>query len=174
MRVSVPDRPGALATVAGAFAEAGADIEAIEVIETQDGVALDDLVCVIEPESLGRLVASINAIDAVEVVHIGPSRGLPGGAVSRLALGLESLLNGAMDRDHAVQTLVGGLLRATAADLVAADQAPRSGDKTLVLAIDHRVLVVRRDYRFTHTEQSRAKAIVSACIEASRAAASRT
>jgi len=171
VRVCVPDRPGALATVAGVFAEAGADIEAVDVVESEDGLALDDLVIVVEPEALRDLVARIDALDDVELVHVGPSRGRPGDAVARLALGLESLLNGAMTTDHALLTLVGGLLRASSADLVSPADAPREGDKTLLLAVDDRVLVVRRDYRFTHTERSRAAAIVSACVEAASAAA---
>ena len=173
VRVCVPDRPGALATVAGAFADAGADIEAVDVVESAGGVALDDLVVVIEPESVRTLIERIEALDDVELVHVGPSRGLPGDAVARLALGFESLLNGAMTNDHALQALVGGLLRATAADLVPGKDAPRAGEKTIVLAVDERVLVVRRDYRFTDTERSRAAAIVSACVEASAAAAGR-
>lgn len=171
VRVCVPDRPGALATVAAAFADAGADIEAVDVVESRDGVALDDLVVVIERGSVRALIDRIEALDEVDLVHVGPSRGLPGDAVSRLALGFESLLNGAMASDHALQVLVGGLLRATSADLVEVKGAPRAGEKTLVLPVDDRVLVVRRDYRFTETERSRAAAIVSACVIASAAAA---
>ena len=168
LRVAMPDRPGSLATLASAIADAGVDIAAVDVVETDAGIALDDLVVVLDQTPLRDLVERIAMMDGFELVHAGPSRGDPGDAVGRLALGIESLLNGAMAVDHALKALIGGLLRADAAELVEAVDAPREKDRIIVLAVDHRVLVVRRDYRFTHTERVRAAAIVSACIEAAR------
>lgn len=168
MRVALPDRPGALARLARAIGDAGVDIAAVDVVEAADGVALDDLVVVVEdPSALRGLVDAIAALEGVDLVHAGPSRGQPGDAVSRLALGLESLLNGAMTVDDGIRTLVGGLLRADLAELVPAAEAPRrENDRVVVLPVDDRVLVVRRDYRFTDTERSRAAAIVNVCVEA--------
>ncbi len=173
LRCAVPDRPGALAAVAGAIAEAGGDIAAVDVVETAGGVALDDFVVVATASQLEDLIAGVEAVDGVQLVHAGPSRGEPGDAVARLALGLESLLNGAMTPDHAVTTLVGGLLRAGSAQLLAASDMPRAGDRAFVAAFGERVLVVRRDYRFTDTERARAAAIVRACIEAARVSSTR-
>ncbi len=172
LRCSVPDRPGALAAVAGAIADAGGDIAAVDVVETAGGVALDDFVVEVGEGRLAGLVDGVGAVDGVHVVHVGPSRGVPGDAVARLALGLESLLNGAMALEHAVTTLVGGLLGARSAELVSPDRSPRPGDKVFVAAFDERVLVVRRDYRFTDAERARAAAILRACIEAARVRAS--
>lgn len=169
LRCAVPDRPGALAAVAGAIAAAGADIAAVDVIETADGMALDDIVVVIDPSRLREIVDALRGVEGVELIHAGPSRGQPGDAVSRLALGLESLLNGAMTLDHAVTTLVGGLLGATSAELVPAGSIPPAGETVLALGFGEQMLVVHRDYRFTDTERERAEAIVRTCLEAARA-----
>lgn len=168
LRVSVPDRPGALAAAAGAIGEAGGDIAAVSVVETGDGRALDDIEVVIDPARLQDVLDAVADLDDVELIHAGPSRGLPGDAVARLALGLELLLNGAMAPDHALTTLLGGLLSASRAALVARGTA-RTGDRVLVLDCDDRQLVIERDYRFTATERQRATSILRACQEASRA-----
>lgn len=169
LRCAVPDRPGALAAVAGAIGGAGGDIAAIDVVETADGVALDDIVVVIDPPRLREIVAALRAVEGVELIHAGPSRGQPGDAVSRLALGLESLLNGAMERDRAVTTLIGGLLGAASAELVPAGSVPPESDTVMALEFDDQLLVVARDYRFTDTERERAQAILRTCLEAARA-----
>jgi hypothetical protein len=170
LRCAVPDRPGALASLAGAIADAGGDIHAVDVVDSDGGIALDDLVVVITPGGLPRLLASVEAIDGIEIVHVGPSRGHPGDAATRLALGLESLLNGAMDPDHGIATLLGGLLRASSVTLVQPDDAPGTEDeRTMVLPCDGRVVVVRRGYRFTHTERERGRAVLRVCLEALRA-----
>ncbi len=170
LRVSVPDRPGALAATAGAIGDAGGDIVAVSVVETDDGRALDDIEIVIDPAALQDVLDAVAALDDVELIHASPSRGLPGDAVTRLALGLESLLNGAMTADHAVTTLIGGLLRASRAQLLPAGSV-KSRDRALVLDFDDRQLVVERDYRFTATERDRATAILRVCREAARARA---
>lgn len=166
LRCDLPDRPGALASLAGAVADAGGDIQAVDVVEQAEGRALDDLVVVAEPDAVSALLGRIEALDDFGLVHAGPSRGHPGDAVTRLAVGLESLLNGAMTLDHAVAVLAGGLLRAGQADLVSAAAAPRETDRRIVLAVDERVVVLSRDYRFTPTERGRAEAIVRACVQA--------
>jgi hypothetical protein len=169
LRCTVPDRPGALATLAGAIGEAHGDIQAMDVVETADGLALDDLVVVVDgPDGLRQLVERVGDLDGVELIHAGPSRGHPGDAVARLAVSFEHLLNGAMTADHAVVAIVGGLLRAASARLVEAADAPRPAARRLVLAVDHRYLLVTRDYRFTRTEQERAEALVRAVAEAAR------
>ena len=169
LRCAVPDRPGALAAVAGAIGGAGGDIAAVDVVETADGIALDDIVVVIDPADLRVIVEALQGVEGVELIHAGPSRGQPGDAVARLALGLESLLNGAMTLDHAVTTLVGGLLGATSAELAPAGTIPPAGDTVLVLDFDDQLLVVGRDYRFTDTERERASAVLRTCLEAARA-----
>ena len=171
LRCDVPDRPGALAAVAGAIGEAGGDIVAVDVVETANDRALDDIGIVIQPARLQDLIDAVRSVDGVVLVHAGPSRGLPGDAVARLALGVESLLNGAMTLEHAVTTLVGGLLGASRSELVPLGSAVPKGETALVLDFDHQHLVVERDYRFTDTERERAAAILRTCLEAAQARA---
>ena len=169
LRCDVPDRPGTLAALAGAISEAGGDIVGVDVVETDNGRALDDLSIVISRAKLEALIDAVRAVDGLILIHAGPSRGVPGGAVSRLALGIESLLNGAMTLEHAVPTLVGGFLQASRAELVPQGTAPRQTDTVLVFDFDHQHLVVERDYRFTDTERQRAAAILRTCLEAAHA-----
>lgn len=173
LRCAVPDRPGALAALAGVIGDAGGDIQAVEVVDTGDGQALDDLVVVLtEPSQLAELVRRIERLEGFAVVHAGPSRGHPGDAVTRVALGLGSLLDGSMTEEHALVTLVGGLLRALSVDVLPAGEAPRADGKTLVLPFAERVLVAKRDYRFTDTERERVQSILRTCATANALLAS--
>ncbi|HVL99157.1 MAG TPA: ACT domain-containing protein [Egibacteraceae bacterium] len=166
LRCLMADRPGALASLAGAVGKAGGDIQSVEVLEHDDGQVLDDLVVAIDPLDLRALVTRLQTMEGVELVHAGPSRGDPGDAVTRLAIVFEALLDGSMLPERALTTLVGGLLRASSAEVVATAQAPRSGRRTLVVPVDGGALVVRRDYPFTRAEQQRATTITRACARA--------
>lgn len=168
LRCTVPDRPGALAALAGTIAEAGGDILSVDVVEHEDGLALDDVVVLLPGRDVRTLLARIAAVDGVEVVHAGPSRGHPGDAATRLAIGLEAIMNGAMTLDDAVLTIVGGLLRVDGATLTPPTDAPEEGKCVLVLDFDGRALVLRREYRFTRTERERALAITRLCQELGR------
>jgi len=170
LRCRVPDRPGALAALAGAIGEAGGDIQAVDVVEAGGSEALDDLIVVVDSlEHLDRVLASVRAVDGVVVIHSGASRGHPGDAVTRVAVLLEALLNGAMTVDNGVASLLGGLLRADSAQWVAADQVPSGTDRVLLAEIGDRVLVLQRAYRFTDTERGRAAALLQIALEAARA-----
>lgn len=167
LRCSVPDRPGALAALTGAIGDAGGDIQSVTVVETDGAVALDDLVVQVGAATgLAGLVAQVREVPGVEVVHAGPSRGHAGEALTRLALGLEGVLSGAMALEHGVEVLVGGLLAATSARLEMVDRRPPKDRRVLVLPYDHRMLVVRREYRFTDSERASAAAVVRLCREA--------
>ncbi|MGH8907350.1 MAG: ACT domain-containing protein [Egibacteraceae bacterium] len=171
LRCAVPDRPGALAALAGAIGSAGGDIEAVDVVESEDGTALDDLfVRVSGPEGLRAVVENVRAVEGVKLIHAGPSRGHPGDAVTRAAIGLEAILSGAMTIEHGVEALVGGLLRATRVTFEAPDDAPACNDRVLVLPFAGHALVLRRDYRFTETEIDRARSLLRVCREAVRTA----
>lgn len=43
MRISLPDRPGALAAVSAALGQSGTDIVTLDVVDRIDGIAIDDL-----------------------------------------------------------------------------------------------------------------------------------
>lgn len=168
LRCSVPDRPGALALLAGTIGQCGGDIQAVDVVEHENEQALDDLVVVFDdPAHLSNLVERIRRLEDVELVHVGPSRGHPGDAVTRLAVGLEAILSGAMTLEHGVRALLGGLLRASSAELVDGPIPPGAG-KRLVLDVGDRHLVLQRDYRFTSTERERAEATLRVALEAAR------
>ncbi len=160
LRCELDDTPGSLAQLAGTIGEAGGDIQSVDVVETEDGRVLDDLLVVIDGERGAALLRTLEALPGVTLVHAGPSRGHPGDAVTRLAVGLEALLDGQAPVERGLPTLIGGMLRASSAELVARVEAPRPSSKTLVLDVDARVLVVRRDYRFTDTERERAAALL--------------
>lgn len=170
LRCRVPDRPGALATLAGVIGESGGDIQAVDVLETGVDDALDDLVVVVDqPAQLQLILDRVRALEGFTVVHAGASRGHPGDAVTRIAVRLEGLMSGAMTLDHGLAALIGGLLRASRAELVDAGVSEEPTDRRLVLAVDDRVLVVERDYRFAGVERERAQALLRVAIEGLRA-----
>lgn len=72
MRVELPDVPGSLGRVATAIGQAGADIEAIEIVEhRRDGVAVDDVLLEMQPGTMpDSVVSACSALDGVEVVWI--------------------------------------------------------------------------------------------------------
>ena len=167
LRCALPDRPGALAALAGAIGAGGGDIQAVDVIEHEDGRALDDLVVVLSDRArLADVLARVEALQGVEVIHAGPSRGHPGDAVTRFAMGLEAALSGAQDPEQAAVTLVGGLLRADEVQIVRGDPAPQESSTRLVVPFGDRRVIARRAYRFTATERWRAEAILRACAAA--------
>ncbi len=164
LRCELADRPGSLAALAGAISEAGGDIQAVNIVEAASkGHVLDDLMVVVDQPQIGELLDRVRGLASVDLIHAGPSRGHPGDAVTRLAVGLEALLLGTMERARAVSTLVGGLLRADAAELVAHGDAPPPDGRTLVLPFDELQLVLKRAYRFTEAERERADALLRLC-----------
>ncbi|GEM_PF-2927306 len=158
IRALLPDAPGSLARLAGALGEAGADIQAVEVIEVIDGRALDDLVVAVGgAEHARRVLAALADLPDVEVVRSGPSRGDPADAITRVAVGLEALLTGSSAAEDGIATLVGGILRADRAEIV--DDPPRERAHRLVLPCPEGWLVLQRDHDFTDTERQRALAL---------------
>jgi len=71
MRISVPDRPGSLGRLASAIGTAGADIVAVDVLESESGRALDDVtVQVNDVQHLDTLTAIIGALAGMQVVGV--------------------------------------------------------------------------------------------------------
>ncbi len=79
VRMSVPDRPGMLAKITSALADAGADIRAISVLERESGRAVDD-VYLSWPDSrpLSSLVDRVGSVQGVNVLGTRRSREVPG------------------------------------------------------------------------------------------------
>jgi hypothetical protein len=68
LRVSVPDRPGALGALASAIGEAGGDITAVDVVERGLSAAVDDvLVETPDATSADTILAKVSVLPAVEI-----------------------------------------------------------------------------------------------------------
>lgn len=160
VRCALPDRPGALAKVASAISAVGGDIQAVDVVETHDGQALDDLELLLDATRIPSLLQRLSALDGVRVIHAGPSRGHPGDAVTRLSIGIEALLDGTSEARNGLLTLIGGMLRARSAEFVERGAAPVNDPRTLALDAGDEVLLLQRDYRFTSTERDRGQALM--------------
>jgi len=72
LRVSLPDVPGSLGAVATALGAAGADIEAIEIVERRgDGTVVDDVLLQLPTSVMpDALVTACHAVDGVSVEWI--------------------------------------------------------------------------------------------------------
>jgi hypothetical protein len=103
LRVALPDVPGSLGALAGALGSAGADIEAIEIVEHRDdGTAVDDVLLELPPHVLpDMLVSACNRLEGVEVQWI--SRYTAG---ANLHLDLEAVESLTEDPERAVERLV--------------------------------------------------------------------
>ncbi len=88
LRIELPDVPGSLGRVAAAIGEAGADIEAIEIVEHRaDGTAVDDVLLEMAPTVMPDSIVSVcSALDGVRVLWISRY-----GAGGNLFLDLEAV-----------------------------------------------------------------------------------
>jgi hypothetical protein len=103
LRVQLPDVPGSLGALATALGTAGADIEAIEIVEHRsDGVAVDDVLLEL-PSSVmpDALVTACHRLDGVQVHWI--SRYTAG---ANLSMDLEAVEAFTDDPTHAIGKLI--------------------------------------------------------------------
>jgi hypothetical protein len=86
VRVWLPDRPGALAQVAGRIGAVHGDVVGIEILERGGGSAIDELtVSLPDPSVVDLLVHEIRQVDGVAVEDIRPvSADRPEGAMAAL------------------------------------------------------------------------------------------
>lgn len=76
LRVTVPDRPGALGALAVALGQVNANIMSLNVIETLDGAAVDDIVVDVPTGALpDTLITAAESLDGVSVVSLRPFDG---------------------------------------------------------------------------------------------------
>ncbi|CAN5526710.1 MAG: hypothetical protein ACR2JF_11015 [Iamia sp.] len=106
VRMWLPDRPGALGAVASRIGAVRGDVVGIDILETGDGVAVDELVVRLPRGSLvDLLVAEVQEVDGVTVEDVRPAG--EGGHDPRLdALETAALLCGADTMDELLQALV--------------------------------------------------------------------
>jgi ACT domain-containing protein len=70
VRIALPDRPGALGLVASRIGAVGGDIVAINILERQDGRAVDEFVVEIGQELTDLLQSEIHEVDGVSILDI--------------------------------------------------------------------------------------------------------
>ena len=70
VRISLPDRPGALGLVASRIGAVGGDIVAINILEREDGRAVDEFVVEIDEELIDLLQSEIHEVDGASVLEI--------------------------------------------------------------------------------------------------------
>jgi hypothetical protein len=138
VRVTLPDRPGALGQVARTLGVAGADIVQVVVLERLGGRAVDDFTVVWPGASrVERLRAGLAAIPGVQVDGVWRAIGAPvsGGHDAEL---LAQVAANPADGLGTLVDAVPGLLAAdwAAAAVVPADWAARSGSAPRAVAGD--------------------------------------
>ena len=102
LRVALPDVPGSLGRLASAIGTAGGNIDAIEIVERRDGVAVDDVF--LAPDQgvmVDSIISACNALPDVEVLWISRY-----GAGSNITRDLEVVEAMTARPDSASNTLV--------------------------------------------------------------------
>lgn len=103
LRVELPDVPGSLGALATALGGAGADIEAIEIVEHRhDGVAVDDVLLELPPSVMAdALVTACHELEGVRVHWISRYN-----AGANLSMDLEAVESFTAEPGHALARLV--------------------------------------------------------------------
>ncbi|HXB36426.1 MAG TPA: hypothetical protein VNU75_01855 [Acidimicrobiales bacterium] len=70
VRIALPDRPGALGLVASRIGAVGGDIVAINILEREDGRAVDEFVVEIGLDLIDLLQSEIHEVDGVSILEI--------------------------------------------------------------------------------------------------------
>lgn len=103
LRVELPDVPGSLGALATALGGAGADIEAIEIVERRsDGRVVDDVLLELPPQVMpDALITACHALEGVTVEWISRYN-----AGANLSMDLEAVERFTEDPKHAIAQLV--------------------------------------------------------------------
>lgn len=105
MRVWLPDRPGALGAVASRIGAVKGDVVGIEILETGQGQAVDELVIQLPEATLVDLVVDeVRQVDGVEVEEVRPT-GPDGHDPRRDTLQAAARIVGAADRQSLLETV---------------------------------------------------------------------
>jgi len=130
IRVRVPDRPGSLGRVASAIGTASGDIAGVDVLHSEAGQALDDVVVrVRDTPHLQRVLDGLALVPGVSVEGVH-SPEPPGAAHADLQLVAQVLAR----PERALQTLVDGAPAALGVDWAAIVQDPGDGPAAPVLS----------------------------------------
>jgi hypothetical protein len=103
LRVELPDIPGSLGALATALGSAGADIEAIEIVEhRQDGTAVDDVLLELPPHLMPEaLITACHKLTGVKVQWISRYN-----AGANLSMDLEAVEMFTSEPERAIEHLV--------------------------------------------------------------------
>ncbi|MBC7632133.1 amino acid-binding protein [Aeromicrobium sp.] len=103
LRVELPDVPGSLGALATALGGAGADIEAIEIVERRaDGIVVDDVLLELPPHVMpDALITACHQLDGVKVDWISRYN-----AGANLRMDLEAVEQFTEDPKRAIEQLV--------------------------------------------------------------------
>lgn len=105
LRLWLPDRPGALGAVASRIGAVKGDVVGIEILETGQGQAVDELVIQLpEATLLDLLVSEVRQVDGVEVEEVRPA-GPQGHDPRRDTLRTAARLMAARDRQELLVTV---------------------------------------------------------------------
>ncbi|MDO9378265.1 MAG: ACT domain-containing protein [Nocardioidaceae bacterium] len=133
LRVELPDVPGSLGALATALGTAGADIEAIEIIEHRaDGKAVDDVLLELPPRVMpDALVTACHRLEGVRVQWVSRYN-----AGANLTMDLETVEAFTNDPARALDSLVDLVPATFRADWAISLRAEPDGDVALVRATD--------------------------------------
>src|SRR5438309_11373545 len=124
LRVWLPDRPGALGAVASRIGAVRGDIVGIDVLERNEGVAIDEFGVVLsDPELLPLLVREIEEVDGCRVEHVTVVTHFPDprlDALTSVALVCEA--DDAAALQQALATYAGSACRADWVSVMAGDK----------------------------------------------------
>lgn len=106
LRVTLPDVPGSLGALATALGGAGADIEAIEIVERRpDGMVVDDVLLELPPQVMpDALITACHQLEGVSVDWISRYN-----AGANLSMDLEAVERFTEDPELAIERLVEGI-----------------------------------------------------------------
>lgn len=70
LRISLPDRPGGLGAVTSALGEAGLNITSLDVVESAEGMAIDQLLVEGKPNSSQDIIKVVESVPSVVVDYV--------------------------------------------------------------------------------------------------------
>lgn len=116
LRISLPDRPGSMGRITTTLGTAGADIAAVDVLQSESGRALDDVyVTVRDSAHLDRVSAEVDSLVGASVIAVQRSVP-PKTGHADLELAAQVLHRSASTPEAALRVLVDGAPGALGAD----------------------------------------------------------
>jgi len=177
LRIELPDRPGALASVSGVLASSGANIVSIDVHEIDDGSAVDEIVVEVDDDWTPQSAAAALSTNGVGALLSSRRMGNREDAVTAALRAVASMAAAAPeDLDGYCIAAVMQMVSGSSIVLVSSDDAGDVQDGSVVHRVDHgwqlaavdddtdpqtiAVLARPLNVRFSATEISRVEALL--------------